>query len=185
MQLRREEFRSLFNKEQKKDKLFNDLIELVVELKLKWRSPRTDCTPFLKKLTNLLWYIDGHHGTIAEKSSAIPDIFSPFQGYNCPEVSKHRKRAKDNLKREELESYSLFLQEAIHASWMQPFKEFRSSVEGLRDSLCGYTSYLLSKSKYQRLHHLMKFKSHPLIQRIIQLLDISAECITPLTNCNH
>ena len=29
----------------KKDKLFNDLIELVVELKLKWRSP---CTPFLK-----------------------------------------------------------------------------------------------------------------------------------------
>ena len=140
----------------KKDKLFNDLIELVVELKLKWRSPRTDCTPFLKKLTNLLWYIDGHHGTIAEKSSAIPDIFSPFQGYNCPEVSKHRKRAKDNLKREELESYSLFLQEAIHASWMQPFKEFRSSVEGLRDSLCGYTSYLLSKSKYQRLHHLMK-----------------------------
>ena len=39
---------------------------------------------------------------------------------------------------------------------MQPFKEFQSSVEGLRDSLCGYTSYLLSKSKYQRLHHLMK-----------------------------
>ena len=56
MQLRREEFRSLFNKEQK-NMLFNDLIELVVELKLKWRSPRTDCTPFLKKLTHLLWYI--------------------------------------------------------------------------------------------------------------------------------
>ena len=33
------------------------------------------------------------------------------------------------------------------------FAEFRSSIECLRDSLCGYTSYLLSKSKYQRIHH--------------------------------
>ncbi len=85
-------------------------------------------------------------------------MFRCFQGYNCPEASKHRKRTKDNLKREELCSYSLFLQEAIHVSWMQKesFKEFRSSIESLRDSLCGYSSYLLSKSKCQRLHHLLK-----------------------------
>lgn len=85
-------------------------------------------------------------------------MFCHFEGYNCPEISKHRKRTKDNLKGEELCSYSLFLQEAIHASWMQKesFKEFRSSIESLRNSLCGYSSYLLSKSKYQRLHNLLK-----------------------------
>ena len=59
----------------RKDKLFNDLINLVMELKLKWRSPSSDSTPFLKKLINLLWYIDGQNDTIEEKSNKIPDIF--------------------------------------------------------------------------------------------------------------
>lgn len=139
----------------RKDKMFNDLIELMKKMKLKWRNPLADCTPFLKQLTNILWYIDGQYDTIEEKSSKIPDVFHSFQGYNCPEASKHRKRTRDNLKREELSSYVLFLQEAIHTSWMQQesFADFRILIEGLRNALSGYSTYLLSKSKYQSLHH--------------------------------
>ena len=63
-----------------KDRLYNDLIGLASELKLKWRSPSSDGTSFLKKLANVLWYLDGHHDTIKEKSSKIPDIFQCFNG---------------------------------------------------------------------------------------------------------
>ena len=37
----------------------------------------------------------------------------------------------------------------------ESFGEFRTSIEGLRNSPCGYTSYLLSKSN-QRLQHALK-----------------------------
>lgn len=58
-----------------KDKLYNDLIELAQELELKWRVPSVGAV-FLKKLAGILWYIDGHHDTIQEKSSKIPDVFN-------------------------------------------------------------------------------------------------------------
>ena len=133
-----------------KDKLYNDLIELARELELKWRASSVGAV-FLKKLASILWYIDGHHDTIQVKSSKIPQIFDRFNGYNCPQASKHRKRTKENLKREELSAHALTLQEAIHAPWMQKeiFTSFRESVVGLRDSLTGYASYLQSKAKYQ------------------------------------
>lgn len=86
----------------KKDKMYNDLIQFSKELDLKWRDPSSVGAAFLKKLTNILWYIDGHHDVIGERSSKIPDAFSRFNGYNCPQTSKHRKCTKENLKREEI-----------------------------------------------------------------------------------
>ena len=123
-----------------KDRLYNDLIELVSELKLKWRNnPSSNGTSFLKKLMNVFWYLDGHHDTIEEKSSKIPGIFHHFNSYNCPQASKHRKRTKENLKCEELSAHSFFLQEAIYTSWMQKgeFRTFQGAIEGLKIQLRG------------------------------------------------
>ena len=105
--------------------MYNDLIQFSKELGLKWRDPSSIGAAFLKKLTNILWYVDGHRGVIGERSSKIPDAFSRFKGYNCPQTSKHRKHIKQNLKCEEISTHVLTLQEAIHASWMQ--KVFTSS----------------------------------------------------------
>ena len=67
-----------------KDRLYNNLIQFSKEQGLKWRDPSSIGASFLKKLMNILWYIDGHHDVIGERSSKIPDVFSQFNGYNCP-----------------------------------------------------------------------------------------------------
>lgn len=49
-----------------KDRLYNDLIQLMKELGVKWNDPNAYAVPFPKKLCVILWYIHGHHETIAE-----------------------------------------------------------------------------------------------------------------------
>ena len=49
-----------------KDRLYSDLIQLMKELGVMWNDPNAYAVPFLKKLREILWYIDGHHETIAE-----------------------------------------------------------------------------------------------------------------------
>ena len=51
----------------------------------------------VKSLTEVLWYIDSHHATFCSCGYQIPPCFANFQGYNVPEVSKHRKRAARNI----------------------------------------------------------------------------------------
>ena len=105
--------------ERTQDRLYNDLIQFSKELGLKWRDPSSVGASFLKKLTNILWYIDGHHDVIGEVKQDT-DLFTKFNGYNCPQASKHRKCTK-NLKREEISAHVLTLQEVIHSSWMQKY----------------------------------------------------------------
>ena len=101
---------------------------------------------------------------------------------------KHRKRTKENLKREEISARVLTLQEAIHASWMQKelFAPFRESVIGLRDSLSGYASFLQTKSKYQRLHHMMEVPAanstdNSTIHYVTKRTEVSG-CLKPLND---
>ena len=177
----------LIQQRTQKDKLYNDLIELARELELKWRAPSVGAV-FLKKLASILWYADGHHDTIHEKSSKIPQVFDRFNGYNCPQASKHRKNTKENLKREELSAHALTLQEVIHAPWMQKdvFTSFRESVVGLRDSLTSYATYLQCKAKYQQLHHMMEQPSanptdNSVVRYVPKHIEIPA-CLKPLSD---
>ena len=64
-----------------KDRLYNDLIQLMKELGVKWSDPNSYAVPFLKKLSEILWYIDGHHETISERAPKIPSLFSRYVGY--------------------------------------------------------------------------------------------------------
>jgi len=72
-----------------KDRMYNDLISLMKELGIKWNDPEAYGEPFLRKLCDVLWYLEGHHHTIAEHS---PSLFSNFPGYNCPNIARdHRE----------------------------------------------------------------------------------------------
>ena len=139
-----------------KDRLYNDLISLMKELDVKWNDPETHGEPFLRKLCDILWYLDGHHGTIAEHSPKIPELFSKFVGYNCPELHKHHKRTHCNLRSTDLHSYSMMLLDILHTSWIKKdvYQMLQEAVEGLMKSLKSHATYLNDKSKYQRLHHL-------------------------------
>ena len=49
-------------------------------------------------LRDALWYIDGHHYKLAERSCRVPVVFKQFSEYNVPQLSKHRKRANTSLR---------------------------------------------------------------------------------------
>ena len=138
-----------------RDRLYNDLLILFREMGIKWNDPGVNGVPLLKCLQKVLWYIDGHHDTIAEKAPKVPAEFARFNGYNCPTTHKHRKRLLSNLSRSELRENALALQDKLQCSWFkkESFNPLRVAVESLVASLTSYASYLQEKCKAQRLHN--------------------------------
>ena len=120
-----------------RDRMYNDLIILLRNMGITWNDPISNGMPLLKCLQKALWYIDGHHDTIAEKAPKIPQEFSCFNGYNCPTAHKHRKRALGNLSRSELRENVLALQHKLQNSWFkkESFKPLREAIEGFVTSL--------------------------------------------------
>ena len=49
-----------------KDRMYNDLVRLMKELGVRWTNPNAYAVPFLNKLCDVLWYIDGNHNMIGE-----------------------------------------------------------------------------------------------------------------------
>lgn len=99
------------------DKLNNELLNILKVRGLGWDHSRH--FSFIPKLGKILWYIDGHHATLASRTKKIPEIFQNFTGYNRPEASKHRKRAKDNLKADVLKSHVITLQDFLGTVWIE------------------------------------------------------------------
>ena len=76
----------------RKDKLFNDILQLVAKQGLKFSPGQLEAgKSFLSTVTSVLWYIDQHQSSLASRGCNVPELFKSFQGYNCPELSKHRK----------------------------------------------------------------------------------------------
>lgn len=93
----------------KRDQLFNDLLSTIESKGLQWRPEEVHCgaaTRAIQAIRDTLWYIDGSHKTLTERSCGVPEIFKSFDGYNKPELSKHRKRPVDSLARDLLVSHS-------------------------------------------------------------------------------
>ena len=104
----------------KKDKLFNDLVDLFEEKGWTWADGcNTLGKSFLLKLQDVLLYIDGHHAAFETRSLPIPAVFKQFSGYNTPELSKHRKRKVGNMSYDILISHVSCLKECLLSSWMQ------------------------------------------------------------------
>lgn len=66
------------------------------------------------------WYIVGRHETLSSRSCDIPEVFSQFQEFNKPELSKHRKHQHSNLIESELRGLSSELFTVLlHYFWKQ------------------------------------------------------------------
>ena len=121
----------------RKDELYNSVIQQLSENGLGWHEPLKYGKPFVSDLCDLLWFIDGHHAVFLSRSCPIPAVFSKFVGFNCPELSKHRKRSVSNMSRDKLLEHAATLQEHAVSSWMQQpdWIEFHNSIMKLIESL--------------------------------------------------
>jgi hypothetical protein len=103
----------------RKDGLYNSMVKFCSEHGIGWREPENYGKRFIQDLSNLLWYIDGHHHVLASRACLIPSLFSKSVGYYRPELSKHRKQSIFNLNRGKLLEYSSVLQEHVMSNWIQ------------------------------------------------------------------
>ncbi len=107
-------------------------------------------------LRDLFWHIDGHHYLFAQRASAaIPDIFTVFQNFNMPELSKHRKRRTRNISSEQLQDAVLDLSTVLESPYWErlPWKNLRTHFFGLCESLTSYDDYLDQKNKKMKIIH--------------------------------
>lgn len=84
----------------KKDDLHNAVIHFLENDRLTWTSSEVDCglaSTTVKTLTDVLWYVDGHHNKFCERSCDLPSLFGEFASYNKPEMAKHRKRSSTSV----------------------------------------------------------------------------------------
>ena len=61
----------------KKDELFNDVLQLIEKEGLVWKASEVDngtAANAICTVRDALWYIDGHHQTLADRSCHVPQI---------------------------------------------------------------------------------------------------------------
>lgn len=75
-----------------KDAMYNRVVKVLYDRNLVWPyGSEALANKFLFTITEVLWYIDGHHDQLSERSTTTLSFFSQFEGYNKPELPKHRK----------------------------------------------------------------------------------------------
>ncbi|CAB4034119.1 Hypothetical predicted protein, partial [Paramuricea clavata] len=100
--------------------LKNDILGCLEINELGWTADAvTDqgCN-FINTLADVLWAIDGHDKTLQDRGCGIPEMFKHLQGYNKPEITKHRKRVYNALLRlaDNLRKYANYLDEQLAAT---------------------------------------------------------------------
>ena len=103
----------------KKQVLFNDVIKYLKNANCQWKNTEVTSSGnnLVQALTNTLWTIDGHHFVFSKQGFEIPATFGCFVGYNCPEMSKHRKRTHSNMSYSTLHSISSHLFDCLQGSY--------------------------------------------------------------------
>ena len=110
---------------------------------------------YVNTVCSALWDIDGHRGTLGLRGCNVPEMFRKFNGYNTPELSKHRKRKSQNLNADKLADHTASLYNALLTSWLNTSEwvSFRHATETLARSLDSYVLHLRSQCKTMKLHH--------------------------------
>ena len=153
----------------KRDVLYNDVLSLIVSMELQWKADEVH-SGTATRVIQALWYIDGSHATLAERSCEVPELFQKFNGYNKPEIHKHQKRQVASLLRDGLLAHSQSLFGILQFPfWNRPmWLEVKSSVENLAHSLASYADLLLAKRMKMQVVH----SSQEVVQNIRQNLTV-------------
>ena len=158
----------------KRDEMFNDLLSLFKSKELYWRSEEVHsgtATRAIQTLRDALWYVDGSHATLIERSCNIPETFRQYTGYNQPEKHKHRKRAASSMCREVLLAHSQALFSTLESSfWGRAmWLPMKNDVEQLARSFASYADLLLAKRSRMEVVH----SSTEVVRQISENLTVS------------
>jgi len=126
-------------------RIYNDLLTLAGQKGLK--LPHNDVESgkrYFMTLTSTLWFIDGHYTSLADRGYKIPELFNTFQGYNVPELSRHKKRQRTDLSSEKLSSLVNLLYDHLMVAWLNTsqWSAFHHATEVLASNLNSYLQYL-------------------------------------------
>ncbi len=150
-------FVTAVNVRNKKDQLYNDLINLFISHNalLEEDEVMPLGKELVKTMCNILWYVDGYHSVFAERAIPVPTLFRQFSGYNVPHLSKHRKRRTLNISSDQLNDFVHDLCTLLqHSYWQRPhWNELKLPVTELCESIAGYVEYLSIKNKRTKLNH--------------------------------
>ena len=140
-----------------KYKLYNDILTFCEKEQLMWNGDEINTlgVGFVRCVCDALWYIDSHHHVFASRGCPIPAVFAQFQGYNIPEISKHRKRAVTNMTSDELGALASRLFRVLQSSFLErpAWQQMKGSLETFAHCLSKYSSELCSKNKTMKLVH--------------------------------
>ena len=140
----------------RKHKLYSDIITYLEERQLMWKKEEVTGVgeTLVKTLVDTMWYIDGHHHVLKNRSNKIPESLEQFTGYNVPEVSKHRKRTLQNLSECTLRQLSNRLFTCLQAThWERSgWESLKSVIQALATSISDYAAYLREQNK--KMKHL-------------------------------
>ena len=82
----------------KKMAVKRDFIKWLERKKLGWSVDRVQLgSRFVDAVADIMWYVDGHHDTLQSRACPIPADLKEFQGYNKPELTKHRRRSQPSV----------------------------------------------------------------------------------------
>ena len=124
------------------------------ERKLGWSSDTVDTfgAPFVRKMAEVLWHIDGQHAKLQAQQAVIPKCFLRFCGYNNPTSRKQKPHRLDQAK---LSSLADDLYDMLEQPWMctQRWQEIKKDIVTLADSLRKYGDYLKHQSEVVSANH--------------------------------
>ena len=124
---------------------------------LSWRGTDADGLgkKFVSSLVSCLWYIDGRRHVFEKQGCKLPNFVSCFDGYNRPELSKHRKCTTENMCSSTIRSLSSTLFSCLQSAyWNKPkFARFKPCIEQFADALSQYCDLLASQNKRTKEVH--------------------------------
>ena len=129
-----------------KIRLRNDIIKYLDVNKVGWAidSVSTLGAQFVDELTDCLWYIDGGHATLQDRSCGVPFELSHFQHYNRPESHKHKRKCETTLTKESISKHYIALLGSTEKSYMKrkQWHAIRAIILKLAINLGNYAMYL-------------------------------------------
>ena len=122
----------------------------------------------VQALTDTLWMVDGHHDVFSKQGFSLPAFANEFVGYNCPEMSKHRKRSRGNLSCSSLQSLQTHLFDCLQCPYWEreSWKALKPDVEKLANAVLNYTKYLQKSNKRMLLNHMSTSPVHQIAENI-------------------
>ena len=73
----------------------------------------------INAVSECLWYIDGHHETLAAQSCSVPSELSHIQGHNKPETHGHKRKSSASLNQPKVMEHSLAILHLTKQSYMK------------------------------------------------------------------